>query len=328
MVRRILLRIGDYVFVTRPLILIPVWSFYILGASAGGGRGVGLGADLVCLTAVMVTAYLVNQVFDQESDRRNDKGHYLTRGLFSVRAVVLMALVAFAVASFMFQRAALPQRLPLALALVLSLAYSLPPIRLCARPFLDLAVNAVGYGGIAYLVGYLSRGGSQATGWVHAAPYILLVGATFLHTTILDATGDRDSGKRTSAVVLGVRASARLGAVLASLGLLWAAGLAVAEGVFLPLGILAAGTAVFVVAYARTGGRGVSSNAIQLATALVTVPAAVIEPGYAVLVVVLVVVARMYHRARFGIGYPGPVGPGDPDAASDPLARASTPPPR
>ena len=35
MTKRILLRIGDFIFVTRPLILIPAWSFYLLGARAG-----------------------------------------------------------------------------------------------------------------------------------------------------------------------------------------------------------------------------------------------------------------------------------------------------
>ncbi len=67
-----LLRICDFIFVLRPLILIPAWSFYLIGAATAietnpdYPRGFpGLTAFL-SLTAILITAYLLNQIFDRD----------------------------------------------------------------------------------------------------------------------------------------------------------------------------------------------------------------------------------------------------------------------
>ncbi len=322
--KRFLIRLGDYVFVMRPLILVPAWSFYLLGAAAGrrmsgvASRPVGLVPDapdpfyygIGCLTAILITAYLLNQVFDQESDRINDKGHFLTRGIFSVRTVVLMALVTFLIASYFFRFVDDAQRLPLVIAVVLSLAYSLPPLRLVARPFADLLANAIGYGGIAYVAGFAAWHPSAADASLLALPYVLLVGATFLHTTIMDVEGDKRSGKITTSVVIGAAPSAVLAWVLAAAGLVPALAVSLARfGDRLAPMILAVSTAVFVHAALRarrSGDVAASSNAVQWATVLIAIPAVIAWPVYLLLLLPLVVAARLYYRARFGVNYPGP----------------------
>ena len=324
--KKTLLRLGDYVFVMRPLILVPAWSFYLLGAAAGrraagatppgfelfSSAPYGFYYGFACLTAILITAYLLNQVFDQESDRLNGKGHFLTRGIFSVRTVVLMAAVGFLFASYFFRFVAYAQGVPLILAVVLSLAYSVPPLRLVARPFVDLLANAVGYGGIAYVVGFGSWSPLVADATLLAVPYVLLVGATFLHTTILDADGDRDSGKKTTTVVIGVGASAVLACVLAVAGLVSALVISLARyGDWPPVMILAVCAAVLVhsaVRLRRTGVTASSSNAVQAATVMVTVPAVIAWPAYLILLAPIVAAARVYYSARFGITYPGPAG--------------------
>ncbi len=318
--KRFLLRIGDYVFVMRPLILIPAWSFFLLGAAAGRGRtGFLLGFSdapaaffysFGCLTAILITAYLLNQVFDMDSDRRNRKGHYLTRGIFKVRTVVLMAVVAFLLASYFFRFVNASQRLPLAVALVLSLTYSLPPLRLVARPFVDLLVNAAGYGAVAFISGYAVYDASITDAAALSLPYMFLVGATFLHTTILDIDGDKRSGKITTTVVIGVRRSAIAAWVLVVLGWVSAALISLPSyGNRLSLVILSLGFVVFSVAafrIYRDGGTQVSSNTVQAATVLVTIPAAIVWPAYLFLLAPIVATARPYYKARFGLSYPGP----------------------
>jgi 1,4-dihydroxy-2-naphthoate octaprenyltransferase len=229
-----------------------------------------------------------------------------------------MAMVFFAAASLTFKGTAPAQRLPLAAALVLALVYSLPPIRLCARPLLDLAANAVGYGGVAFLIGHLAFDDSLARGAEQAIPYVLLVGATFLHTTILDVDGDRASGKTTSSVLMGVRASALLALALVVVGMVWALAATLRDySDVLPVVVLAVALPGFAVGAVALGRRGpadagrrsrVSSNTVQFATLVITVAAAVVEPRYLVLIVPIVVAARHYHRARFGVTYPGAAG--------------------
>lgn len=304
MIERILLRIGDYVFVLRPLILIPVWSFYLLGLHASGAPAGPSVYGLLSLTGIMIAAYLINQVFDTDADRLNDKGHYLTTGIFSARTIVLLALVALLAAMQMFRAAPHAQKVPLVLALILSLAYSLPPIRLCSRPFLDLAANAAGYGGVAYVCGYAAAGPDTAAAAWHALPWVLLVGATFLHTTILDAEGDARAHKRTTTVAIGIPASASTALVLAGAGV--AAAFLLPNGVIVRT-VLPLSLPVFAYGYV-TARRGVpaSSLVVQGATTVVTVAAVITEPWFLAVLVPLIIAARLYYRSRFGVSYPGP----------------------
>jgi len=317
--KKILLRLGDYLFVMRPLILVPAWSFYLLGAAAGR-QDAGAPATtfhppdafyygFACLSAVLVTAYLLNQIFDMESDQLNKKGHYLTQGIFRVRTVVLMAMVAFMFASYVYRSVDPAQKIPLVLALVLSLAYSVPPLRVVARPFVDMLFNAVGYGGIAFVAGYTAWQPAVGDAVVLSVPYVLLVAGTFLHTTIMDVDGDKASGKITTSVVIGVRASAVTACALAGAGLVAAVSVSLLRyGDRLSPMILALCLIVFcysAVRLLKSEGVATSSNAVQAATVVITIPAVVGWPVYLVLLVPIVIAARFYYRARFGISYPG-----------------------
>jgi len=321
-VKRFLVRVGDYLFVMRPLILIPAWSFYLLGAENGRrqatvadtSRFLGAPPEFYygfgCLTAILIAAYLINQVFDQESDRRNQKGFYLTQGIFTVRTVLMMAFFAFLFASWCYRFVDSAQKLPLVLALILSMLYSMPPLRLVARPFVDLLANAVGYGGVAFVAGYGSYNESLSTAVLLATPYICLVGATFLFTAILDVDGDRASGKVTTSVLIGIKPSALTACVLTAIG--WLVALLMSWRLYsdrIGVVVLFLCLLVFVLATIRIiSGNAIraSSNAVQAATALITIPALLVRQEYVVLLVPILLAARLYYSARFGIRYPGP----------------------
>lgn len=316
------MRIADFVFVLRPLILVPAWAFYALGAHAA--PEVVLATVLAdggfwCLTAVLACAYVLNQIFDRDSDALNDKGLYLTRGVFGVRAMIAIAMVCFAAASLAYTRVVPGQRTPLIFAFLLSMTYSLPPLRFCARPYFDLAANAIGYGGLAYVIGATGHGASFAGAWRNGVPWVFLVAATFLHTTILDVDGDAAAGKRTTTVAAGVRASAWI-AVLFAFG-------AVADAAFsfiergtraYPVIVTAFGLAGFVAAAigiekalrkgavtGRAARSRAASLAVQLVTALVAVTAVLRDPLLLLILLPLIVAARAYYRLRFGLTYPG-----------------------
>src|SRR5262249_19523703 len=75
---RAALRAADFLFVLRPLILVPAWAFYSLGAhSHRVTRAVEHTAVIQsafwCLSGVLACAYVLNQIFDLESDRLNGK---------------------------------------------------------------------------------------------------------------------------------------------------------------------------------------------------------------------------------------------------------------
>ena len=78
MISRTFLRLCDYIFVLRPLILVPAWSFFLVGAAQGGDRAflntaLPSSTVLPTLTAILIVAYLINQIFDKDSDAKNNK---------------------------------------------------------------------------------------------------------------------------------------------------------------------------------------------------------------------------------------------------------------
>ncbi|MFQ5512054.1 MAG: UbiA family prenyltransferase [Candidatus Krumholzibacteriia bacterium] len=300
-----MLRLFDFVFVLRPLILIPAWSFYLIGAAqaevprSGTAAGLPSPSVFVALTTILTTAYLLNQVFDRESDEKNGKCFYLSRGIFHARTLVIMALLSFLVASTAFRHVEGIHRGLLLGALVLSLFYSLPPLRLCARPFADMLANAAGYGGLAFALGYGASRPALAV-VTAASPWALLVAATFLHTAILDVPGDRDSGKISTAVFLGAGTASWLAAFLHAAAVVTAI-LTRNTAALWVTGALLPAAAYAVV---RRDGRA-SSIVVQASTGVVAVAAAVFWPAYLLLIVPVVVLSRFYYKRRFGIIYPG-----------------------
>jgi len=304
----LVIRFFDYIFVLRPTILIPAWSFFLLGAAGAGitPRPSAMSASLAALTMILISGYLLNQVFDRESDEKNNKCPHLSHNIFHARTLVVLALVFFIGASLTAQLVAGPARALLIGALALALIYSLPPIRLCSRPFLDLLANAVGYGAGAFTIGYLSVGGTLGAAVVAAVPYTILVGSTFLYTTILDREGDRAAGKISTTVLIGVRAS-YAGAVV-----LHVAAVVCTVVMSQPVAMIVAGASLPFALYALWRQTdGASKLAVQGNTLVVTIAAAVSSPLYLLVVVPLLLASRYYYRRRFGITYPGPGGDGE-----------------
>jgi len=311
--------------VLRPLILVPAWSFYILGAhthrvTRAFEHSAVIQSGFWCLSGVLATAYVLNQIFDVESDRLNGKGHFLTRGVFRPRVMVLIALLCFVGASLLYQNTRGAQRAPLVAALLLSFVYSLPPLRLCARPWLDLAANAVGYGGLAFVIGGGAVSNDILSLSLVAVPWVLLVAGTFLHTAILDLPGDAAAGKRTTAVAFGARQSALLSVAfgVAAFALSTAPRLRGGRMDWVAVTVTGGAAVAFLAAYVllvraqrlaafeRLAVRSrASSFAVQIPTALVALAAAWSDPSFLVLLVPLVAFAHVYNRARFGTSYPG-----------------------
>ena len=334
---------GDFLFVVRPLILVPAWSFYTLGAHAhrvprAFEHSAVIQSGFWCLSALLAAAYVLNQIFDIDSDRLNGKGLFLTRRVFRPRTMLLIALVCFAGASLLYHNTRLIQHVPLIVALLLSLIYSLPPLRLCARPGWDLAANAIGYGGLAYVIGGGAVSNDVMPLILGAVPWVLLVAGTFLHTTILDVEGDAAAGKHTTTVIIGERRSALLSLAFGTAAFVLAAAPWLRGGRVDLLTVLVTGGALlaFTVAYNRLSRARelpvaeryairarTSSYAVQVPTALVAIAAAWKDPVFLVLLLPLVAFAYVYNHARFRASYPGWPAPPAVNAPSHDFAPAS-----
>ncbi len=201
-------------FLTRPVVLIPVWGFSLFGFRLAQNRtalGSSLPASpflLMLLFSLSVAAvYLLNQVEDFDVDSENDGFPLMVKSGISKRIVIiftlLLAIISFVAPIFL-------GNLPLALlalaTVVIGILYSVKPTYFTGRPIFDFLSNGIGYGFIAFAVGWHCGEGSFGVELIRASlPYVLLMFAGSISSTLPDMKGDALCNKRTTAVTFGAR---------------------------------------------------------------------------------------------------------------------------
>jgi 4-hydroxybenzoate polyprenyltransferase len=307
----------DAVALLRPTLLIPLWTMQLLGAAhasrVGWPPAWTPGRDFLVLatahTLLVGAIYVLNQMADADADLRNRKLFLVPHRLVSSRFLwtEVAVLLAPALLLLVFRQPAGPAPAHVAALLLSSLAmgaaYSVRPVRLKARAGLDLAANAVGYGIIAFGVGWLSVAPLSRDTWATALPYALSVGACFAFTTIPDIPGDAANGDATLGVVLGARRTARLGILL----LLAACAASFAVGNYVALTAIVPATAAYGVAERKVSRKGSDphlTRTTQIVILALSLIAAFCLPLYLPWLAVVVGWTRWYHAKRFGVRYP------------------------
>jgi 4-hydroxybenzoate polyprenyltransferase len=289
----------DYVFFLRPVLLLPVWTTFLLGC----GRTdrfwptAAIAIGMLSLSAAFGAAFVLNQYFDVEGDRRNRKCPFISSGRISrpsaLRYYGLLLLLALGTAI------AIPWAIALILAvLALGVLYSAPPWRWKDRPYAALFANALAHGGVVFLCGQRAAGVDLLKAVTPALPYLFGVAAVYLLTTIPDLEGDRETGKRTLAVTLGPERTARwalgwyLSAVLLAL---------YTVDVLFVLGVLP--SAPWFVRVGRGRLEDVS-RASRWAVAGLSAAAVITHPWYAIVLAAGWVCTRAYYRWQWNLRYP------------------------
>jgi chlorophyll synthase len=302
-------RFADYIFLLRPMILIPVWTFYLLGAHHAVsplGRHVAKGpflAGLLSFTALLGAVYIMNQIADRKVDLERDKLFLIPRGIIPPVAAWIECIVLIA-AAFILGLVFLPLRFTLILALGLALgaAYSLEPMRLKRRPLVDVLANAAGNGILNTLAGWVATG-APLHGWTVLMPYPIAVASVHLTTTLGDMDADARAGLRTSGVVIGKR----MGLMTATILMAIAAAVAYAVGNRPALIASLVSLPFYLVPgrFAREPEAGSDTLLpAKMATVIFSVAAGFLFPLYLPFLVVLVLLTRLYYRRRFDVEYP------------------------
>ena len=300
---------ADFIFLLRPMILIPVWTFFLLGAHHGAKAGalainaVRLGMGLLSFTALLGAIYVMNQIADRAADLAGNKCFLVSRGIIPVRAAWIEALV-LVIVSFAAALAFLPLLFSavLAASLVLGAAYSLEPLRLKRRAVLDVLANAAGNGVLNTLAGWIAIGAPLA-GWRTLIPYPFAVASVHLATTLADIEADSRMGFRTSGAAFGI--SRGLFCSTALMGGAVVAAYCTANRDALAASLLS--LPFFLIPVRSITGPRRSSDAlipVKTATLIFSVVAGFLFPPYIPFLAAVILLTRLYYKRRFGIAYP------------------------
>jgi chlorophyll synthase len=301
-------RLVDLVFLIRPPLLCASSTFFFIGAVSArlvSGRAFSFALMPEALPNFLIyvlgiaVAFIVNQVFDVESDTINRKAYLLPSGIVSRRAAAALLVAICAALLIISALAGASVRYLIWVGLVLGLAYSMPPLRLKARPVLDLVANVAGFAVVGFALGWLVYEPYRPEMWSHMLPYALAMSGIFLNTCIPDEEGDRSVGDRTSCVALGKDTVA--GAALVFLGLSGLTG--VLAGETLCVLAVAASLPAFIGVALDPSSR-TSVVASQFAARFLIVLVCFQAPVLAILAVLAYLASRAYYARRFGIAYP------------------------
>ena len=300
------MKVLDYIFAARPMLQLPIWSVYLVSlhfhSELSGDRFSW--NDLLIMAGISLifsgAAYL-NQVFDFETDRINNKVGFLQRGFLDQTGLLRWCLVLMAVPLLISPLLSWLAMFIAAQLVLLSILYSTPPFRMKDRMLGGFFANAWGHGFLVCLaiMPDMTLHNAGLLGWDNPFYFFLAVGATYILTTIPDRVGDAASGKRTVAVVMGRNGALAVAAVLLGLADLvaWHSG-------YLLLSILAVIGVLFVLAALVIKNETSVRLAAKVPLLLLTLLAAYWYPVYLVFVVALLILTRAYYRRRFDLVYP------------------------
>jgi lycopene elongase/hydratase (dihydrobisanhydrobacterioruberin-forming) len=209
---------------------------------------------LICLAVLAI-----NDVYDVKGDSLNARrvNAPVAGGRLSTRSAFIIAHVAGAVAVLMAAGIRPAFALVTFLYLALGWLYSIPPVRLKVRPGFDVAINAVGNGGLAMLAGWTSARSINGFPWLIFVLGCLAGAALYLPTTVADYQSDLAADYTTVAIRLGPRTTCRIGLgfwTIAGVGCLVLA----ARGIVLPrraVWVLAVSTPTLIGLYHWAFGR-------------------------------------------------------------------------
>lgn len=301
----------DYLFILRPLILIPVWNFLLIGSYLAGTRIEQLNAcphivlSLIIYTCIMGGIYILNQIMDIETDKINKKVFLLSDGYMPVKNAYIEMIFIWLVAillSLKFNKIFL---IFILISLLMGVLYSVPPLKLKGKPILDTLINGIGYGMINFGVGWLIFKDFEWTMFLEFLPYFLSICAVFINTTVVDMEGDKMAGELTTAVFLKEGTSYIVSTILMAGAVI--VSLILKDIICLIPAVISFPLFIYVSIHfliSNKINRKFTIASFRLPGLIFTIITAYLYPPYLLLLVIVLVGMRIYYKNRFGIKYP------------------------
>ena len=300
------MKILDFIFASRPLLHLPIWSIFIVSNSTfefRSGEHFSLNKILIlsAINLIAAGAFYLNQVYDYETDLINKKlgflqRKFLTRTELIVGAVICFicgGIAAFLVSSFHFAL--------IFVFILFAVLYSVPPFKLKDRVIPGLLSNAITFG---YLIPFalVTTYETELNLLIESKLplyFFLTVSAIHIMTTVCDIDGDHKTNKKTVASKLGKGNS-----ILTALVILLASCYIAYTIEIYWLQIVSVLSSISLVVSLIISTPALINVATKLPILLLTILAGYYQPIYLMFIVVLIIVNRIYFKKRFSVIYP------------------------
>jgi len=243
--------------------------------------------------------YIVNQIFDKETDHLNRKLFIIADGHMSVKTAWLYTMFLYVTALTVSWFISMEFFLIVILSIILGFLYSVRPFHFKGRPVIDIISNSIGNGVLNFYAGYVIVSSIKFEGLLSTIPYQLAIGAVYLTTTVADIPGDRAAGDRTSGVVFGEKITGILAFILLFLSVItafWLWDLLALLPGFLSLPFF------FYLIFKPIVPMFIKAS--RVCTALMALAAGILFPWFAVFVICVVIFSKWYYKTRFHLNYP------------------------
>ena len=304
----------DIFFLLRPPMLIPVWAFFLAGYwrtlyvplfAIPGYIKTALFPNgyfwlsFVSFSLLMGAVYIINQIVDRDSDRVNQKLFLIPLGIVSLKLaygmVIFLVLISFGIGLLFGTNYVIL----LAISFFIGVLYSVRPFRLKGRPIVDMLSNAVGYGVLAFGIGWITDDCFTIDLLIRSIPYFFAAATIFTSSTILDREGDRKNGAITTAVKFGTTPTLIISLLTLLVALVSA--LLLRDYVITITSII--GLPLLVVALIKKKRQFITLY-MRGASYVFIILIAVLFPWFLVLLGFVFVSSKVYYKFRFGIVYP------------------------
>ncbi len=307
------MKIFDFLFLARPILLVPVWGFSALGyVHAKTIRGesalplVSEGAltdfiPMLYFSLSVASVYVFNQIADFTVDENNGGFPLLVRSGINKKHAWAAAFFYGTLSLFLSYLYSIPLSALAGLAIVVGYFYCFPPCYFTGRPFLDFLSNAFGYGIVAFGAGWHIAGEVLfSMSFANSAfPYVLLMCAGSISSTIPDMPGDQMEGKITTAVLLGgLKAHVLAGLIICA---------AVLVSIMLKNWIALTGAFAalpFYIAYLISKKKRTQEMSYKIGGGLLMMIAAYAYPVLLIPSLAVLISTWLYFRIRHGVLYP------------------------
>lgn len=283
--------------------MVPVWTILLLGHHQGSRYGSSNRSLLwlfILSTLFIGGVYLLNQIYDLETDRKNKKLFFLAEGHISQKTAwtytALLYLLSVVPSYFLSATIGMI----FTLGLIFSFLYSAPPFCLKNKTYGGLLANAISHGSLVFLAGFCIRSNYSLRAVLFSLPYALAVGAVYIKTTLPDIEGDKTVGKITFGVRYGILKSTMVSTLMVIMCIILAL-------IFLDLPFLFAAilSLPFYLFALVTKEAGKSVLATKSSILFLSLAAGYFYPWYFVILILGFLGTRLYYKKRFNLEYPG-----------------------